>query len=456
VFAQNVFLYTDKLFGGIYMEEDNIFIEKMFKTGCSQSVIDLFFMYYRKLKDGDRGIIYEKDIEPLEYGTVEKFDGIEKNIFSTEKCAVIKLNGGLGTSMGMREPKSFVEVRDGKRFIDISVLQQECYEVETGEKYPLIFMNSAYTKNATLKFIREHPQILCEGISSCFNQHSFVKVLKDNFCAASFEENTDLEYNPAGHGDVYTALSESGVLKNLLDNDFRFAFISNIDNCAASFDASIVNYMVKNNIYFLMEVCKRTDMDKKGGHIAKNKNGGYILRERAQADKTEIEQFEDIKRYSYFNTNSIWVDLRQLDKIISENEVIELPFIANEKTLDPNDKTTQKVYQIETAMGAALSLFENASVLEVGKNRFFPVKTTNDLFLLRSDRYSLKDGKIISFDDNASQCIVELENKFYGNIDDFEKRVEKGIPSLKHCKRLSVQNDIHFNKNMKISQYTVL
>ncbi|MDR0304498.1 MAG: UTP--glucose-1-phosphate uridylyltransferase [Chitinispirillales bacterium] len=425
------------------------FKQKMYKTGCGESIISLFLRYYEKLKNGDRGIIYEKDIYPVKYGEITKYCDIEKDKTLLEKTAIIKLNGGLGTSMGMDFPKSFVEVREKKRFIDIALLQQRFFEKETKSKYPLIFMNSLSTKKTTEEFVEKNPQILCKDIPPCFTQHSFVKVLKDGFGAAFYEKDTDLEYNPAGHGDVYMALHESGILKKLLKNNFRFAFISNIDNSAASFDVSISNFMAKNDIPFLMEVCRRTDMDKKGGHIAKNKNGGYVLRERAQADENEMSEFENIEKYSYFNTNSIWVDLRKLGEIIDRNKIVELPFIANEKTLNPNDKSTDKVYQIEQAMGAAISLFEGAKLLEVEKERFFPVKTTSDLFLLRSDRFFIKDSVIKSFDDNKSECSVVLENKFYSNLSDFEKRVSKGVPSLKGCKKLFVRNDVFFDETMK-------
>lgn len=434
---------------GMNEEEENKFRRKMLAIGSEESVISLFLRYYGKLRDGDRGIIYEKDIEPVKYGEVERYKDIEKVENTKHKCAVVKLNGGLGTSMGMNFPKSFVEVREGKRFIDIALSQ-------ASGKYPLIFMNSLQTKDMTEKFVKEHTGILYEDINPCFTQHSFVKVVKDALCAADFEKDRTLEYNPAGHGDVYMALNESGILKKLLDKGFRFAFISNIDNCAASFDASIVEFMAKRNISFLMEVCRRTDMDKKGGHIAKTKSGGYVLRERAQADEKEIYQFEDIEKYSYFNTNSVWVDLIKLKEIIDEKGVIELPFIANEKTLDPNDKTTDKVYQLEQAMGAAISLFEDAKVLEVEKDRFFPVKTTSDLFLLRSDRYFLEGNELKSFDANATKCVIELENKYYGNLSDFEKRVKKGIPSLKRCGKLSVKSDISFDCSMRIEGEVIL
>lgn len=41
------------------------------------------------------------------------------------KLAVLKLNGGLGTTMGCVGPKSAIEVRDGLTFLDLTVKQIE-------------------------------------------------------------------------------------------------------------------------------------------------------------------------------------------------------------------------------------------------------------------------------------------------------------------------------------------
>ena len=419
------------------------FRKKMLEKKYDERLISLFLKYYEKLKNGSRGIIYEKDISPVEYGSVEKFSEIKNKQVATSppKTAVIKLNGGLGTSMGMDFPKSFVEVRNGKRFIDIAAEQHK--------NLPLIFMNSLQTKEMTDKYIAENKQFTLNA----FVQHSFPKVLKDGLGVAEYPENPDCEFNPAGHGDVYMSLWISGILDELLADGFRFAFISNIDNTGAVFDESIANYMAKNDIPFLMEVCRRGEMDKKGGHIAKTKNcglsaGNYILREKAQAAEEELAEFENIDKYSYFNTNSIWVDLRKLNEILRRDGVIELPFIANEKTLNPNDKSTPKVYQIEQAMGAAIELFDGARLLEVEKERFFPVKTTNDLFLLRSDRFFLENAYLKSFDDNKSECNIVLNPLFYGNLADFEKRVKRGVPKLQKCRKLVVNSDVEFNGEM--------
>ena len=90
-----------------------------------------------------------------------------------------------------------------------------------------------------------------------------------------------MEWNPPGHGDIYIALETSGILEKLLQADYRYAFISNIDNLGATLDTEILAYIESHSLPFLLEVTKRTEMDRKGGHLARHKNGHLVLREAA-------------------------------------------------------------------------------------------------------------------------------------------------------------------------------
>ena len=143
----------------------------------------------------------------------------------------------------------------------------------------------------------------------------------------------------------------------------------------------------------MMEVTDRTEADRKGGHIAR-KGGGYVLRETAQTPDEDLDALQDIGRHRYVNTNNLWVDLQALKAVLDERDgVLGLPLIVNKKTVDPGDKSSPEVYQLETAMGAAVGVFEGARPLRVPRTRFSPVKTTEDLLALRSDAYVLRRGR---------------------------------------------------------------
>merc|ERR1712070_315528 len=162
-------------------------------------------------------------------------------------------------------------------------------------------------------------------------------------------------------------------------------------------DLKLLTYYAESGAPFMMEVADRTDADKKGGHLAKKKEGGGLtLRESAQCPKDDEAAFQDTSKYKYFNTNNLWVDLEQLKALFEKNEgAIPLPVMLNDKTVDPRDKTSTKVIQLETAMGAAISCFEGAIALQIPRTRFAPVKKCDDLVALRSDAYEITEDSRI-------------------------------------------------------------
>ncbi|HZU75148.1 MAG TPA: UTP--glucose-1-phosphate uridylyltransferase, partial [Dehalococcoidia bacterium] len=206
---------------------------------------------------------------------------------------------------------------------------------------------------------------------------------------------------------------------------------------------------------FLMEVVQGTEADRKGGHIARLKSDGQlVLRETAQTPDEDQESFRDYKRWRYYNTNSLWVDLRVLAETLDQTGgVLELPLIVNRKTVDPRDKSSPAVIQLESAMGAAIGSFEGAQLLCVPRTRFAPVKTTDDLLVLRSDVYTLstEDMIVAPVPERAENLpYVELDSEFYKLLDDFEQRFPDGPPSLREAERLIVHGDVTFGRGVRV------
>jgi UTP--glucose-1-phosphate uridylyltransferase len=286
-----------------------------------------------------------------------------------------------------------------------------------------------------------------------FVQHKYPKIIQAGFSPAVCPERPELEWNPPGHGDIYLSLHTSGLLGKLLDQGIRYALISNSDNLGASLDLSLLGYFAEKNLPFMMEVARRLPSDAKGGHLARSRTGGLILRESAQCPAGDKNAFQDIQRHRYFNTNNIWINLQHLQEVIEREEVVKLPMILNPKTLDPRDEATPKVYQVETAMGAAISLFEGASAVVVPRVRFCPVKTTNDLLALRSDRFILGEGGKLQPNPGTrtDRVKIQLDPEFFRKIDDFSRRFPDGVPSLLGCESLSISGDVTFESEVTIN-----
>jgi UTP--glucose-1-phosphate uridylyltransferase len=422
--------------------------DKMRAAGAHEEAVRAFESAYTRLRSGGEAMLPTAALEPAgDVPALEELDDAD-TAGALEHLAVIKLNGGLATSMGLQEPKSLVEAREGRSFLDIIVGQTLALRERHGVRLPLVLMNSDATRAATEKALDRYPEIAHEGIAPDFMQSMIPKLEADSLAPVSWPKAPGLEWCPPGHGDVYGALRRSGMLDVLLEQGFRYAMISNSDNLGAGLDPRIVAHLARERISFLMEVVQGTEADRKGGHIARRRSDGQlVLRETAQTPAEDTESFRDFRRWRYYNTNNLWIDLRALAETLEHSHgVLELPLIINRKTVDPREEGSTPVIQLESAMGAAIESFAGASVLLVPRTRFVPVKTTDDLLVLRSDVYGLSGQlEVQAVPERAGNLpYVELDPKFYKLIDDFEARFPAGPPSLREAERLVVHGDVTF------------
>ena len=425
----------------------------MREAGQSEEATRSFASAYERLVGGESAMLPSAELEPA--GEVDRLEDLPDADAGAvlDRVAVIKLNGGLATSMGLRSPKALVEAREGHSFLDLIIGQTLVLRVRYGVRLPLILMDSQATREETLRALESHPE-LDVGLRLDFLQSMVPKLDAEKLEPISWPSERSLEWNPPGHGDVYSALRGSGLLDQLLDEGYRYAMISNADNLGATTDARIPAHMERSEISFLMEVVLGTEADRKGGHIARRRSDGQlVLRETAQTPPDDEESFRDYRRWRYYNTNSLWFDLRVLKERLDETRgVLELPLIVNRKTVDPRDSDSPAVVQLESAMGAAIGSFKGAQLLLVRRTRFAPVKTTDDLLVLRSDVYMLsKDMVVAPVPERADNLpYVELDPRFYKLLDDFEQRFPHGAPSLRGAERLVVRGDVTFGEGVHV------
>jgi UTP--glucose-1-phosphate uridylyltransferase len=425
-------------------------VEKMRSEGVPEVAIETFSRYYAQLRRGDVGTLPEASLEPIEdLPDADELPEDEPGASEAlDRTVVLKLNGGLGTSMGLDAPKSLLDVKEGLTFLDVIVSQVIELRRRFDARLPLVLMNSFATREQTLHALEAHPEIADADVPIDFLQNKVPKLRADDLQPVSWPDNPELEWAPPGHGDLYTAMVGSSMLETLLDRGYRYAFVSNSDNLGAVVEARILAWFAREEIPFLMEVADRTEADRKGGHLARRRSDGQlVLRESAQTPDEDADAFQDITRHRFFNTNTLWVDLRALARVLEERDnVLGLPMIVNRKTVDPADPSSPAVYQLETAMGAAVSVFPGARALRVPRARFAPVKTTNDLLAVRSDCYVLTDDArvMISPARRRGPLFVDLDPAYYKLVADFDARFPAGPPSLVDCERLVVRGDVRF------------
>lgn len=428
---------------------------KMRDAGIADVAVNVFSHYYEQLRSGASGIIHESDIEPLEHPTrladldIDPAAGRE----ALARTVVVKLNGGLGTSMGLEAAKTLLEVRDGLSFLDIIARQVLALRAEHGVGLPLVLMNSFRTQDDTLRALASYDTLAVDGIPLDFLQNREPKLVADDLTPVEHPADPTLEWCPPGHGDLYTALDVSGMLDTLLDHGYHYAFLSNADNLAARVDPRVAGWFAGSGAPFASEVCRRTASDRKGGHLAvRRSDGQLVLRESAQTADDDTPAFGDITRHRFFNTNNLWVDLRALrDTLDRSDGILGLPLIRNGKTVDPSDKSTTKVIQVETAMGAAVEVFEGSVAIEVDRSRFLPIKTTNDLLVLRSDAYDMAGDYAITLAAGLDDApYVDLDPDVYKLVGDFGTRFPAGPPSMREAASLRVDGDWTFEAGVVV------
>lgn len=367
-----------------------------------------------------------------------------------DKLVVLKLNGGLGTTMGMSgAPKSAIEVREGMTFLDLSVRQIEHLNSEYKVNVPFILMNSFNTDDDTQRIIQKYANHNIQILT--FNQSRYPRVGRESNLPVPRSATSDKsQWYPPGHGDIFDALKNSGLLAKLIAAKKEYIFVSNVDNLGADVDLRILKHFIDSKSEFLMELTDKTKADVKGGTII-DYDGQVRLLEIAQVPSEHVEDFKSVNKFKIFNTNNLWMNLPAIDRIMSPaeggaEEGMELDIIVNNKVTDDG----QAVIQLETAVGAAIKHFKGAHGVNVPRSRFLPVKSCSDLLLITSDLYSLEHGKLVMNPNRmfGQTPVVKLGDNFK-KIANFQKRF-RTVPNILELDHLTVAGDVWFGRKVTL------
>jgi UTP--glucose-1-phosphate uridylyltransferase len=423
-----------------------------------EAEMDNFFALFRRfLNDKAKGTSVNWDrIAPPQPSQVVGYDelGADASIEFLNKLAVVKLNGGLGTSMGCVGPKSVIEVRDGMSFLDLSVRQIEHLNRTYNVNVPFVLMNSFNTDQDTQSIIKKYEGHNVDIIT--FNQSRYPRIIKDSLLPAPKSFDSPLQdWYPPGHGDVFESLYNSGTLDKLIERGIEYIFLSNADNLGAVVDLRILQHMADSQSEYIMELTDKTKADVKGGTII-DLDGKVRLLEIAQVPKEHVNEFKSIKKFKYFNTNNIWLNVQAIKRVVEENE-LEMEIIPNEKSIpaDKKGEADQAIYQLETAVGAAIRHFKNAHGVNVPRRRFLPVKTCSDLMVVKSDLYRLEHGQLV-MDPNrfGGVPVIKLGSDFK-KVSDFQKRIAS-IPRIVELDHLTVTGPVNLGRNVTLKGTVII
>lgn len=442
-------------------------LERLVKTSRTQDAASQYRqqfsgferLFERFLQETGPSILWEK-ITPLPEACIKPYVDLPREQSPAgirdmlNKLVVLKLNGGLGTSMGCTGPKSIISVRNELTFLDLTVQQIENLNKTYNANVPLVLMNSFNTDEDTEKILRKYAQMNIE--IHTFNQSRYPRINRESLLpiAKSIDNDVNEAWYPPGHGDVYESFYNSGLLKQLLDQGKEYVFISNIDNLGATVDINILSFLLNpanaETCEFLMEVTDKTRADVKGGTLIQYE-GKLRLLEIAQVPKERVDEFKSVSKFKIFNTNNLWVNLKAMEMVV-RNHMLQLEIIVNPKTLDNG----LNIVQLETAVGAGIKNFESAIGINVPRRRFLPVKTTSDLLIIMSNLYSLKAGSLEMNPKRSFQMVplVKLGTSF-NKVKDYLARFAS-IPDLLELDHLTVSGDVTFGRNVVLKGTVII
>ncbi len=428
--------------------------EKMKGAGLSEELIAEYSSRVKQVIDGETGMVnweHVHDLVPAEdeifLEEIQEKYPIKKETLN--KVAIIKLNGGLGTSMGLSKAKSLAVIKDPYSFLEVIIKQVEFIRKKYEVQIPLIFMDSYNTQADCQEVIKRLN--FQQKAETSFLQNKVPRLLKESLEPASFSDPKE-EWCPPGHGDIYLAMKTSNILERLLNEGIEYLFISNGDNLGATLEPNILEYVYQNKIEFAMEMTPKTLADKKGGAIYRKvvdgKFLGYELLETAQVPAEHEHEFSGMGKFRTFSTNNMWVSLPALRQKMAQGP-LKLSLIVNPKTIE-----NQEVIQLETAMGSAIGNFSKIKGIIIPRERFAPVKKCEDILIRRSDSYILQDDyslvmnparKILGLKEN----LVSLDDEYYKKLPDFEK-LFKVYPSLLKSVSFTVKGKVEFDCKIEI------
>ncbi|XP_077294229.1 UDP-glucose pyrophosphorylase isoform X2 [Arctopsyche grandis] len=374
-----------------------------------------------------------------------------------EKLVVVKLNGGLGTSMGCRGPKSVIPVRNDLTFLDLTVQQIEHLNKTYKCNVPLVLMDSFNTDEDTEKIIRKYKGLKVEIFT--FNQSCYPRINRESLLpiAKNCDVQDDLEaWYPPGHGDFYQSFHNSGLLEKFVEQGRKYCFISNIDNLGATVDLNILDLLLrpqpdKENVEFVMEVTNKTKADVKGGTLIQYDDKLRLL-EIAQVPSEHVEDFKSVKTFKFFNTNNLWVKLDAIQRVLNRGS-LDMEIIVNNKHL----ANGLNIVQLETAVGAAMKVFDGAIGINVPRSRFLPVKKTSDLLLVMSNLYSLSQGSLVMSPQRMfpTTPLVKLGDNHFAKVKEFLGRFAN-IPDLIELDHLTVSGDVTFGRGVSLKGTVII
>merc|ERR1712126_124529 len=101
----------------------------------------------------------------------------------------------------------------------------------------------------------------------------------------------------------------------------------------ATVDLKILYHLMECEYDFCMELTHKERQDNQGGHLVVH-NSKLLLLEARSLPRVARDKLQRDTRFTRFNTNNLWVNLRSLQSHIATERSVNLPVIIRERQIE--------------------------------------------------------------------------------------------------------------------------
>lgn len=341
-----------------------------------------------RFRAGEIAATPERSWSPLRAGDVHPWPAagseleracarLGEDAFGRGEVACVVVAGGAGTRFG-GGVKALVPVLGSRTFLDLKLADAAAVAARFGAPVPVAIMTSALTHDA----IVEHLAASGAQDAVTLRQRMLPRMTQDGRLYRGPDGAPSLA--PAGHGDFFRTLRESGVGEALRARGVRHLAFSNVDNLAATLDPVVIGLHVRLGQAMTVEVtARRSSAEKLDAGAAPVRIDGRV----------QLVEKVDPAAHPLISTNNFTfalsrildagIDLpwRAVTKRVGEDEVIQLEQVTAEVTtlLRPDGRPLVTAAFVEVPRA------------DPGTSRFEPVKAQEDLLVVARrlrDRFS--------------------------------------------------------------------
>lgn len=354
-------------------------------------ILKINFEQILELYENTKKTINFKDckVEPISYIDKNKIDEQEKKQYEEKgatvikegKYAVVTMAGGQGTRLGHKAPKGTFDIGEGINKSLFEALSDTLKEaIKTyGVSIPWYIMTSRENNQDTIKFFEQHNYFGMNQKDVNFFIQGELPMIDTNG-KILVDENGFVKEAADGHGGIFEAMYEDGVLEDMTKRGIQWIFIAGVDNVLAKMvDPILTGLAIKRNCLAAGKSVVKSNSKERVGVFCKKDNKPNVIEYTEITD--EMAEATDENGELLYGESHILCNLFNIKALqdISKNKLPYHSAFKKAKCIAEDgqliEPTEPNAYKFEAFIFDAFERLEDMAIMRVKREEeFAPVK----------------------------------------------------------------------------------